>query len=211
MQAKKANTALQSEQDEPKAKQVSKKKEKKSKKSKATKRKRRSCDIIAYTSGCLINPQNLAKYIAFYHQGAHCIGVDVNQIATSEPQNIMWTIYCGRQLKSLSKDQEKATWPLSQRYNTALRRAEFDLNRYNEYKKGQGAIHYTSDPFVAVFSTIIVDSIIIATYGKQDIMFGRMVPYIMGLGSIRKQVKISNVGVMTLATEAPILLEPAAF
>lgn len=210
MQAKKSNTSVQSEQNKPKAKQDSGKKEKKSKKSKATKRKQRSCDIIAYTSGCLINPQNLAKYIAFYHQDAHCIGVDINQMDVSDPQDIMRTIYCGRQLKSISKNQEKATWPFSQRYRIALRQAEINLNSYNNYKKGQGKPH-GAYMFSGLLVNAIADSIDAAFYKKQDIMFGRMVPSIMGLSAIRKQVKMSNIGVMTLATEAPVLLEPTTF
>lgn len=212
VQAKKTNTSVQSEQNEPKTKQSSEKKEKKSKKSKATKRKQRSCDIIAYTSGCLINPQNLAKYIAFYHQDAHCIGVDINQMDVSDPQDIMRTIYCGRQLKSISKNEEKATWPFSQRYRIALRQAGNNLNIYNNYKEKHGNNHHSSGGiFTGFLVNAIVDSIDVAIFRKQDIMFGRMVPYIMGLSSIRKQVKMSNIGVMTLATEAPVLLEPTTF
>lgn len=201
VEAKTKKTAVQ---DDP---AQDKKHKKESKKDKG-----KFCDIIAYTSLCLENPRKLGKYNTFYHQGAHFIGLNINKIDITSHADVMCSIYAGKRLKSFTEDSQKATWSLMQRYCTAQLLAERDYNCYQNYKKDQGNhASYNDGILTGVLTNAIVNSIQAAKFKEDDAIFRCMLPYMAGLYGIKKQVQLSKINVVMLATTAPVLCEPVVW
>ena len=207
VEAKTKKTAVQ---DDPAQQKNQKNKQKKKKKS--TKIKETPYDIIAYTSLSFENPRKLAKYATFYHEGANCIGLNISKISLTNHVDIMQSIYCGKRLKSFTKDSKKSTWGGSERYYAAQSLAKFDYIQYQDYKKNKGNHANSHDGILTgLLKNAIIDAIQLARFKEDDAIFQRVVPYMAGLYSIKKQVQLSKINLVMLATTVPIVHEPVVW